>query len=189
MKKAFSLIELVFVMLLLGVIVVLCMTGFWSQFQKLQQKVVKEAFLTEYQQVFTRNLTSAIQFGQLYTGMHISFSINSSGFSVEYLGTWDFSQANFQYADPHLEIKEIIRSPFATFPDSLESLVLSSRPYKFSCSFVWQEDEDIWPIVISTLVRGNQPYCFLINPLMCRLVEIPCKQVRVADEYKYLFNS
>ncbi|MBO4204337.1 type II secretion system protein [bacterium] len=28
MKKAFSLIELVFVMLLLGVIVVLCMTGF-----------------------------------------------------------------------------------------------------------------------------------------------------------------
>ncbi len=74
MKKAFSLIELIFVMLLLGAILLLCMVGFSSQFQKLQHKISKESFLTAYQQAFTKNLTSAIQMGKPYTGMIIDFS-------------------------------------------------------------------------------------------------------------------
>lgn len=184
MKKAFSLIEVVFVIVLVGSLLLLCMLAFSTQFDKLQYKASKEAFLSAYQQVFSKNLSSGIASGVPYTGMLLSFSPAGSGFSVQYVGQEayqaDLTKANSAYSDTHLQILDL----FVGEEKMKDALQLSFSPYLFSCLIGGQETR---PLVIVALMREERPYCFQISPRMCRMIEIPCDCQRIEEKYQHFF--
>ncbi|MDR2541138.1 MAG: prepilin-type N-terminal cleavage/methylation domain-containing protein [Candidatus Peribacteria bacterium] len=72
--KAFTLMEMMIVLIIMGIITMMTMGITGEQLHKLQQKTVKEAMLTEYQTHYTKNLTSSRYAGTGYTQMITTFT-------------------------------------------------------------------------------------------------------------------
>ncbi|MDR0282783.1 MAG: type II secretion system GspH family protein [Candidatus Peribacteria bacterium] len=69
--KAFTLTELMIVLVIMGIIVMMVMSLSGYHIQTLQQKVVKEKILSTYQSYYSRNLTSSYSAGERYETMHL----------------------------------------------------------------------------------------------------------------------
>ncbi|MDR0607689.1 MAG: type II secretion system GspH family protein [Candidatus Peribacteria bacterium] len=108
--KAFTLMEMLIVLIIMGIITMMTMGFTGDQLQKLQQKTVKEAMLSDYQSHYTKNLTSSRYAGQNYTGMTITFKSGSDTIQFEYV------QANNE--GYHIE----------TFSDTFELNKISTNP-------------------------------------------------------------
>jgi prepilin-type N-terminal cleavage/methylation domain-containing protein len=76
--KAFTLIEIVIVVLIIGIITGMVMVLSGEQLRKLQWETVKQSILTEYQSRYSRNLTSSFFANERYEEMQISFKVGKN---------------------------------------------------------------------------------------------------------------
>lgn len=170
---AFTLVEMVIVLVIIWIMLMATVILSWDQIQKVKDKTVKESILAEMQSRYSKNLWSSSFGWTMYDTMEVSFSIWESKIDFKYNAKSQNETDNKEntFSD-RFEIKKIItnynednskKSPEA------ESISLKYTPYKISCK-IWDNDRD--NIVIITRVNDSREYCFEIQKENCRLIEL-----------------
>ena len=165
--KAFTLIEMIIVLIIMGIMMMVTLYLSAEQIQKVKDKTVKESLLSEIQSRYSRNLWSSSFAGEIYDTMHIKLENNSNKIDFEYT-YGDKSNREDSFIDM-FEIKYI--APNYKFvwslPTTLNEAKLEYNPYKIWCK-IWDNEN----IVIITRVNDHKNYCFEINQKNCRIIEV-----------------
>jgi type II secretory pathway pseudopilin PulG len=168
-KKAFTLFEMVIVLVILWIITLMIMGLTGTQIQKLQQKTEKESLLTTYHNRYSKNLTSSFFAGQRYSEMKITFTSGTNEIKTEYFsGDQIFFTGSYQ---GDFQIKRIITDKI--FPStSADTISLLLLPYGIPC--VLGEDETLSEIILIIRMKKQKDYYFSISSQNCRMTEIKC---------------
>ena len=167
--NAFTLIELVIVLIIIWIMLMATMYFSWEQVQKVKNKTVKEAILAEMQSRYSRNLWSSSFAWIMYESMDVSFSWNKINF--KYKGRNNTTWIENTFTD-RFEIKEV-RPNYEQNDKRTEknkNISLKYTPYRISCN-IW-EDKDYDNVAIIIRVNDSKDYCFEITQKNCRLIEM-----------------
>jgi prepilin-type N-terminal cleavage/methylation domain-containing protein len=173
--KAFTLIEMVIVLVIIWIMLMATVFLSWEQIQKVKNKTVKESILAEMQSRYSRNLWSSSFAWKIYDTMDVTFSWWSNEIKFEYNWKWDESGKENTFTD-RFEIRYIFRDydyNDNTHPVKIDNIKLEYRPYKISCK-IWgdEENEGYTNVVFVTRVNDIKDYCFKIDQKNCRLMEM-----------------
>ena len=189
--KAFTLIELMIVIPIIGIIVLLVMSLSGTQLQNLQQKVVKERILSTYQSYYSKNLTSSYFAGSRYETMHLFLEQEGNAFTFNFIpaesndndikGNFDLANEKMIFSDRFV-IENILTNPRDLDPTKLapkQRLTITYNPYEISCTIRAEETAEsrevkIEDIVLITKIREMKTYCFMISTKSCRMKEVAC---------------
>ena len=163
--KAFTLIEMIIVLIIMWI---LLMMGIWlsgSQVQKIQNKTVKESILSEWQSRYSRNLGSSSFAWEHYDTMNVE--ITSWSNQIKFIYSWEnITWSEIIFTDRF----EIINISWHDSP-----VTIKYEPYRISCSWLsWKEEEE--KLQFKARVNNSQDYCFEINSKNCRLMEVKCEE-------------
>ena len=173
--KAFTLIEMIIVLIIIGILLLATLYLSWEQIQKVRNKTVKEAILSEWQSRYSSNLSSSY-FGSIwYKDMNVG------------LEKWK-NDINFEYMDREHENEKLENTFVDNFNikyikadnDVKDNINLTYQPYQIKCK-IW-ENYDSVKLVIN--INDNKDYCFEINNKNCRLIELSefnCSTFRLAN--------
>ena len=162
--KAFTLIELVIVLVIIWIILMMTMYLSGEQIQKVKDKTVKESILAEMQSRYSRNLWSSSYGWKIYESMEVSFSWWSNKINFKYRTKSDGDIENF-FTDK-FEIKYMSWDGERT-----NNITLIYTPYNTICKIgSWENERNKLDII--TRVNDSKDYCFEINQKNCRLVEM-----------------
>ncbi len=171
--KAFTLVEMTVVLLIMGILLMMTMSFSGAQIQKLENKSVKESIVTERQSRYSRNLWSSSYYGIIYSNMFINLSKWQNQISFSYIsrGEWDWLTGDFSN---NFVIKSIISNPEdVTNLKPRDEIEIKYSPYKMYCER-WDTENDSDKLVIVMEINNSENYCFEINKKNCRLVEVTC---------------
>ena len=85
---AFTLIEMVIVLVIIGILLMATLYLSWDQIQKVRDKTVKESILAEMQSRYSRNLWSSSFAWTMYDHMNVELTKWSNEFLFSYY-TWN----------------------------------------------------------------------------------------------------
>lgn len=172
-KSAFTLIEMIIVLIIIGILLMVTIGLSWNQIQKVKNKTVKESILSEWQSRYSRNLWSSSFAWIMYDHMNITITWEENSIDIEYIPRdgWEWTQNVFadrfriKYIIPNYDVNKLVQ-------DTRGSVTLQYNPYQLPCK--WREDEsiDTGNLVLIINVNDNQDYCFQVSRKNCRLVEM-----------------
>ena len=178
-KNAFTLVEMLIVLIIMGIL--LLFTAFLSgeQIQKIKDKSVKESILSERQSRYSRNLWSSSFAWIMYKDLDIGLESGDNKFSFTY--KWNSTWLNNSFNDNFI-IKSIITNTWDNIPNNIkrvDNLIIKYHPYQMYCER-WKYDSNLdfntWDmkdsLVIVTRVNDSKDYCFEIKPNNCKLLEV-----------------
>jgi len=180
-RSAFTLIEMVIVLVIMGILLLMTISLTGNQLQRLQRKVIKESMLSEYQQRYSKNLTSSSFAAKQYDELHILFTKGSNTISFSYL------QSEQTYRSAHhqddFQIISIITNPDAKGQNytSAEQVTLKLKPYEISCDI----GEGISALGFIIRIRDQKDYYLSLSSNTCRLKEVRGNPLRAPE---YLLN-
>lgn len=172
--SAFTLIEMLIVLIIMGILLLMTVWLSWQQIQKIQNKAVKESILSEWQTRYSRNLWSSSFAWLLYDYMEANLELWDNQFKFIYVAKGKNEENKEIIFTDKFEIKYIIMNYNPNHPNeikSLENVELKYYPYKMSCTIWWEED-GINDLSLITKINDSQYYCFVIQEKNCRLVEM-----------------
>ncbi len=153
MKKAFTLIELMIVITVIGILMGVTMKFSSNRITDLKAQSLKDAFVDNYAMVQSQNLASSYHGTWRYATGQIIFDPTTGVLAV-------YDTIATQQLLPDITNMRILLSWTAS---------LSFSPYHMWCLL------DVWTWVSFGLeVNRNKTYCFSINPATCSLKELPC---------------
>ena len=166
--KAFTLIEMVIVLIIIWIILTATVFLSGEQIQKVKNKTVKESILAEMQSRYSRNLWSSSYAWKIYDTMHLNLVNGGNSFNFKYT-YWDTLNQENTFTD-NFEIKYIAMDYnfTPTLPWSEDELNIEYNPYKISCK-IWDDNDSA---TIIARVNDKRDYCFDINKNNCRMVEV-----------------
>ena len=168
--KAFTLVEMIIVLIIMGIMLMFTVALSWQQIQKVKNKSVKESILAEMQTRYSRNLWSSSFAWKMYNTMNIKFTKWES--KIDFL--YDVVKNKLSDNDienifsDHFEIKHITFNPDSSSPSDESNVNIKYSPYKISCE-IWENKSNV---IIVTRVNDSKDYCFEIKQKNCRLTEI-----------------
>ena len=157
----------------MGVITLMVLGFTGTQITRLQQSSIKDAFLSEYQTHYSKNLTSSRYSGKQYHKMQIIFSKGADILTFKHFEQNSKEAYMTQDFKENFQIISIFADPLSqgTALKSEEQLIVTLFPYEWFCRLGNEDTQDV-----SFVIEMKQKnYCFAINHQMCRLKEIDCK--------------
>ena len=185
--SAFTLIEMIIVMIIIGILLMATLYLSWDQIQKVRDKTVKESILAEMQSRYSRNLWSSSFAWTLYSTMDVTFSGWDNKISFTYNARND-SEENKEniFSDRYL-INSIIKNYDPTKlvdnNNKIENVKLVYSPYQISCK-IWEEEESYNNVVMVIRVNDSRYYCFEINKKNCRLMDVSSERCEDLKDLK-----
>lgn len=183
---AFTLIEMIIVMIIIGILLMATLYLSWDQIQKVKDKTVKEAILAEMQSRYSRNLWSSSFAWTLYSTMDVTFSGWDNKISFTYNARNTSEEKKENVFTDKFEIKKIINNyggkDYKQNPP-LDSITLTYSPYQISCK-IWEDEESYNNVVMVIRVNDSRDYCFEIKQKNCRLMEMSesrCKELNILE--------
>jgi type II secretory pathway pseudopilin PulG len=170
--KAFTLIEMLIVFVIIWIMLMATVFLSWEQIQKVKDKTVKESIMAEMQSRYSRNLWSSSFAWLLYSTMDVTFSTWENKINFKYNARSNSTGIENTFSD-RFEIKYITKN-YKYDGESLnptENITLKYTPYQISCQ-IWSGEDSYNNAVIVTRVNDNKDYCFEINQKNCRLLEV-----------------
>ena len=166
--KAFTLIEMIIVLIVMWILLMMSIWMSGSQVQKIQNKTVKESILSEWQSRYSRNLGSSSFAWEHYGTMNVE--IESWSNQIKFIYSWEnITWSEIIFTD-RFEITSIswYNSP----------VTIQYEPYKISCSWGSEgsEEQKNETLNFTARVNNSQDYCFEINSKNCRLMEVKCEE-------------
>ena len=185
--SAFTLIEMVIVLVIIGILLMATIYLSGEQIQKVKNKAVKESIVAEMQSRYSRNLWSSSFAGNMYSSLEVSLNAEDNKILFDYKdNTWSTTINNI-FTDK-FKIKYIaLNYAGESTLDSTWNIVLKYTPYKISCE-IWGSDQNSNAVIV-TRVNDNQDYCFEINQKNCRLIEMSKDNCEILEEFAHLTNS
>ena len=165
---AFTLLEMIIVLIIMGIMLLVTLRLSWDQIQKVKDKTVKESILAEMQSRYSRNLWSSSFGWKMYDTMTVDMKNGDNNINFKYT-YWDHLNYENVFID-RFEVKYIgMDYDFTWNPPATESeLKLEYNPYKLSCK-IWEDKKSATIIV---RVNDSKNYCFEIKQKNCRLVDV-----------------
>lgn len=179
--SAFTLIEMVIVLVIIGILLMSTLYFTGEQIQKVRDKTVKESILAEWQSRFSRNLWSSSYGWKMYDHLDISLTSGDNKITFEYIPkNSEDTGVNNEFTDRFV-ISNIIINP--NNYDSTENITFRYRPYQISCEW-WTKNDgnniDTRDMNNSLLfiarVNDSRDYCFEIQKKNCRLMEVSAER-------------
>ena len=155
---AFTVIEMLIVLIIMWILLMLVVGLSWNQIQKIQDKTVKEAIVSEWQSRYSRNLWSSSFAGIMYDNMEVNLIKNQGNIDFTY-NTTDNTWIQNTFSDNFI-IKYI---------GGVNEITLKYYPYKISCE-IWKEKVENLNIIVR--INDRKDYCFEIKQKNCRLLEL-----------------
>lgn len=183
---AFTLIEMIIVMIIIGILLMATLYLSWDQIQKVKDKTVKEAILAEMQSRYSRNLWSSSFAWTLYSTMDVTFSGLDNKISFTYNARNTSEEKKENVFTDKFEIKKIIHNYEGVYfkkDRPLENIKLIYSPYQISCK-IWEDEESYNNVVMVIRVNDSRDYCFEIKQKNCRLMEMSesrCKELNILE--------
>ena len=169
--SAFTLIEMVIVLVIMGILLLVTLNLSGEQIQKVKDKTVKESIIAEMQSRYSRNLWSSSFGWEMYDTMDININKWGNKIDFAYKKQWETKKENT--FTNQFEIKYII--PDYKYEDAnpkdLSNITLHFTPYKISCK-IWEWETLYNNIVIIARVNDNKDYCFEIDKQNCRMIDV-----------------
>ena len=181
--KAFTLIEIVIVMVIIGIITWMVMLLSGAQLQKLQYETLKQHILSEYQSRYSKNLTSSFHTNQRYDTMQMVLKAGESWIRFEY-----FTGEQTPYWTERIQGDFVIEHIFTdpdnyAAPSPVTQLTWIFKPYEIACALKSVDNgNDIHKIILLTRLKEKKYYCFSIHANMCRMTVLSdevCKQYEI----------
>ena len=178
--SAFTLIEMVIVLVIIGILLMATLYLSWNQIQKVRDKTVKESILAEMQSRYSRNLWSSSFAWKMYETMDVTFLKWTGHIDFKYNLRDDEETVENTFTDKFL-IKSIVGNYSASDynPDNIndkDSVTLQYSPYQISCKiWGWEEEEpqeENNNVVMIIRVNDSRDYCFEVQKKNCRLMEM-----------------
>ena len=177
--KAFTLVEMIIVLIIMGILLMVTVYLSWEQIQKVKDKTVKESILAEMQSRYSRNLWSSSFAWEMYDTMEVNIKKWENKIDFSYKD-WGAVKLENIFTD-NFEIKYIAKE-WSTALSSIENINLSYHPYKISCD-IWSANDNI---VIITRVNDSRYYCFEIKNQNCRLIEMSEEKCNLVRDFVWL---
>jgi prepilin-type N-terminal cleavage/methylation domain-containing protein len=171
--SAFTLIEMLIVLIIMGILLMLVVGLSWDQIQKVKDKTVKESILAEMQSRYSRNLWSSSFGGTIYDHLDVEFSTESNKIEFSYY-TWTSNNPFLTNSlINNFEVKYMTTNYDFKWNslNTVDNIKLRYNPYKISCK-IWEKDESAKNVIIVTRVNDSRDYCFEIKQENCRLIEV-----------------
>lgn len=168
--KAFTLVEMIIVLIIMGILLMFTLGISGQQIQKVRNKSVKESILAEMQTRYSRNLWSSSFAWKMYNTMDVKLVKWENKIDFKY----DVIKNNSSDKDientftDYFEIKYITFDSDNASPSGENSVDINYSPYKISCK-IWENKNKV---VIVARVNDNRDYCFEIKQNNCRLTEM-----------------
>lgn len=168
-KKGFTLIEIIFVIVIISILMTITMQ-FWSKrIDDLAYQIWKEQFITVYEKLYSQAATSNYYEWVRYDVSHITLSDGDNPISYLY----DAGVAQPVSITTPLAISWLQLDAVAT-----DHVNLDIQPYTLGCSMntnIWEEIYTWSAISFSLIVKNQKQYCFSIENNTCRLIEKLCE--------------
>ena len=168
--KAFTLIELVIVLVIIWIMLMATVYLSGEQIQKVRDKTVKESILAEMQSRYSRNLWSSSYAGEIYNTMEISMEKDENNINFRYLTGKDSEIQTDSFVDK-FEIKRITTDFDVPNNNDKISIKLNYSPYNISCK-IWTWNESYENVYFVIRVNDSRDYCFNIAQKNCRFFEM-----------------
>ena len=168
--KAFTLIEMVIVLIIMWIMLMFTVSLSGDQIQKVKNKAVKESILAEMQTRYSRNLWSSSFAWKMYNTMDVKLVKweNKINFKYDVIKKKPEDKDIENTFTDHFEIKYILFDSDNAISGGENSVDINYSPYKISCK-IWENKNKV---VIVARVNDNKDYCFEIKQNNCRLTEI-----------------
>ena len=168
--KAFTLIEMVIVLIIMWIMLMFTVSLSGDQIQKVKNKAVKESILAEMQNRYSRNLWSSSFAWKMYNTMDVKLVKweNKINFKYDVIKKKPEDKDIENTFTDHFEIKYILFDSDNAISGGENSVDINYSPYKISCK-IWENKNKV---VIVARVNDNKDYCFEIKQNNCRLTEI-----------------
>lgn len=168
--KAFTLIEMVIVLIIMWIMLMFTVSLSGDQIQKVKNKAVKESILAEMQTRYSRNLWSSSFAWKMYNTMDVKLVKweNKIDFKYDVIKKKPEDKDIENTFTDHFEIKYILFDSDNAISGGENSVDINYSPYKISCK-IWGNKNKV---VIVARVNDNKDYCFEIKQNNCRLTEI-----------------
>lgn len=172
---AFTLIEMVIVLVIIGILLMATLYLSWDQIQKVRDKTVKESILAEMQSRYSRNLWSSSFAWKMYETMDVTFLEWTWHIDFKYNLKDDVEEPVENTFIDKFEINYITKNyyDFTANPqdNKVDDIKLKYSPYQISCK-IWEDDESYDNVVMMIRVNDSRDYCFEIQKKNCRLMEM-----------------
>ncbi len=167
-KKAFTILEITIVIVIIWVIMWATMKFGWDRIGFLNNKNVKEQFMSNYDSLYSNNMMTSYYMWDIYKELEIKFVLWENNlkylyntYGDNYQGTtfvdgWSYEIDDLYLNGESTDMLDIVMSPYVlwcTINDSLESSLAK----------------------ISILVNKSKSYCFEINSDNCRIQSVSCE--------------
>lgn len=189
--SAFTLIEMVIVLVIIGIMLMATLYLSWDQIQKVRDKTVKESILAEMQSRYSRNLWSSSFAWTLYKYMDVTLTSWDNRISFDYIPKNNSDWENRTFTDKFTIERIITNSDGISEHGFTESITLRYIPYQISCER-WLKDNK-WDIstgnmnntlILVTRVNDSRYYCFEINKKNCRLMDVSSERCEDLKDLK-----
>lgn len=166
--NAFTLIEMLIVLIIMWILLMFTAFLSWEQIQKIKNKSVKESILSERQLRYSRNLWSSSFAWKMYDNLEVLLNSWSNEINYAYMKD-DEVVINNNFTD-RFELKCLILDyeDGDTNINCENNISLYYSPYNISCNI----SDNNKNLVIVTRINDSKDYCFEINRNNCRLTEI-----------------
>ncbi len=163
MRKAFTLIEIVIVLLVIGILMGATMR-FWSnRITDLKAQTIKEQFVGRYNDLYSQNMTSSFHNGQKYEKMTVVlgqpffYLLDAASFTDSIITWYQLTKFRFQ--------------PEGT---TFTTANLVFAPYKLWCNIL--DNDNPWDRLYFDFIvpENGKKYCFEIPSETCKLIENRC---------------
>ena len=169
MRKGFTLIEILIVIIIIGVLMTVTMQ-FWSKrIDDLGYQAGREQFLSAYDKLYSQAMTSNYHEGIRYDILHITLSSGENALSYAY--------DSGDYQNVSISTPAVI-SWLRADGNIVNDVNLNLQPYTLWCWIVSNDGDEIhtWSVVkFGLIVKSQKQYCFSIKNDTCKLIEQKCE--------------
>lgn len=167
--KAFTLVEMLLVMVIMGFILMMGCYFSNGQLQEIQTKTVKEDLLSTYQSYYLKNLFTSVYHNQKYSHLNIEFSPDENQISFSFSGGKN-EEDNTEIYKPDFTMKTATIS----WTDNSSWFTVQLTPYTLWC--VFSGDIKTWSAFVTVEMQNEKKYCFEISTQTCRIKEKACEK-------------
>ena len=167
LKKAFSLLEILVVIVIIGILLTIGMGLNWNNLEKLKVKAVQEEITTFFDKIFLQVNASNYQNGLAYTEIELILQTGENQIWYTYqLENSDFLTWSFV---GDFELMELMAEA-----ETLQKAKVKYKPFTPACELLaWEKFID--QLIFSVYPRGRKKACFKLEKKYCKLQSVPCK--------------
>ena len=164
--KAFTLLELTIVVVIIGVLMAATMKFGWNRIWLLNNKNIQEQFLNHYSSLQSRNNMTNYYMWKIYQNLHINFELGENDFWYKY-DSYESAYTGRTYVEWWNYKINVLSIDWK----DIKSASVIMTPYSLWCMIGndWNE-LNIW-----VLVNNSKQYCFSIQSDNCRMRNVSCK--------------